>query len=199
MIDYLRLEWRLARGGWAWLVLLLLVILRAVNAIAPSDGWFAFLAAAYPLLVAFSALRLLDQERRWHTRPILSASRRSDQAVFVTRFLLLVPPLLGVPFAILTPQGAISVVAPSLLLTVVVLAIAVARGAEWGAGVALVWWTASFLAVVLNPSGVGMVTQWLSVVAAPPVLVPESGTAPLAIKMAVTAVLIVVPIVRGRT
>jgi hypothetical protein len=199
MIDYLRLEWRLTRGGWVWLILLLLVILRAVSAIAPSDGWFALLAAAYPLLVAFSALRLLDQERRWRTRPILTASSRSDQAVFVTRFLLLAPPLLAVPFVILTPCNAIFVLAPALLLTAVVLTIAVARSVEWGACIALIWWTASFLAVVSNSSGGRAVTQWLSIVVPSPASMPAPGFTVPAVKIAIAGIVSIVPVVRGKT
>ena len=64
MIDYLRLEARLSTSRWLWLALTVLGVLRLSRVVGPSVGWITFLSVTYPLLVAISAVHLLDQERR---------------------------------------------------------------------------------------------------------------------------------------
>jgi hypothetical protein len=163
MIDYLRLEWRLAGGGWAWLLPAFFGVLRVVRAVGPGEGWVGFLFYSYPLVLAAAALHLLDQERRWKTGPVLSAAPRS-RGVLATRLLLFVAPLLAVPFVIVAPRDALDVIAPACLLSAAALVAGLTFGLEWGAAAALAWWTVSFLSPLAGLS-VGQVgLHWLSII-----------------------------------
>jgi hypothetical protein len=167
MIESFTLEWRLASPAWAWILLLFFAVLRLAGVVAPSAGWLAFLQVAYPLVLAFAAIHLIDQERRWKTLPILRASPRSRHSVFVMRFSLAAVPLIALLVVAVLPRDVLSLTAPSLLLAAVTLSAGAAWGVEWGAGIALSCWAASFLALASGSLTGSTAMQWLSIIPAP--------------------------------
>ena len=169
MSRYLWLETRLAVRCWPWVALMLSTVLRIAGAVGPSSGWISFLSVAHPLVVAASALHLLDQERRWRTKLVLVAAPRSTHEIFAFRFLLLATPLFALPFSILPPVLAMSIVARAALLASVVLTAGIPLGIELGAGLGLAWWSLSFIASIAVAPESDSVLSWFSVIAIPEV------------------------------
>jgi len=197
MIDYLRLEARLSASRWLWLALAGLGVLRLSRVVGPSEGWVTFLSVTYPLLVSISAVHLLDQERRWKTVQVLVASPMSTRAVFPVRLLVLAAPLVGLLFLLVPLDASLELLAPAILLASVVLTFGGTRRAEeWGAGIALVWWIASFLLFLNVGAQARTCVRWLSVIAFPRSETARlSSVVPLS-KLGVAAFVLFIPILR---
>jgi len=197
MIEYLRLEWRLSTRGGTWLLLFLFGVFRATGVISPGASWYAFLSVVYPLMIALVAVHLLDQERRWKTKPILRTSPKSTQAVLSVRFGFLVAPLVAIPFIITSPTESLSLIAPAALLSSLALALGGAFQVEWVAGVVLGWWVVSFLLFVTGAVLDSAIAQWLSIVAAPRTLPGASNQVLSLVKLGLAVLLPMLQVVRA--
>ena len=196
MSEYLRLEWRLSARAGPWLLLFLFGVFRATGVISPGASWYAFLSVVYPLMIALVAVHLLDQERRWKTKPILRTSPKSTQAVLSVRFGLLVAPLVAIPFIITSPTESLGLIAPAALLSSLALALGGAFQVEWVAGVVLGWWVVSFLLFVTGAVLDSAIAQWISIVAAPRTLPGASNQVLSLVKLGLAVLLPMLQVVK---